>query len=873
MKKISIILILFILTVCRLSASFDLQVYKTDQFTLLFPPGYEDRAALMLSELEAYKTIPEKIVGNKIMNLPIILEDAGQYSQGYANPVYFKMALFNYDDTEASWFRVGMVHEYTHMLQMLKKSGAPTFLSDIFGDILSPNVFAPNWMFEGITTYNESQLAPYTGRLNDSGFESFMGMLVSEGKAPELMKASYSPFETPFGNAPYIYGGEFFGYLSKTYGEEKFSQFFESYGASLLSYFAFVLPAVSMDNTFREVYGKSTEELWKEWSLDIKEKYKNYKMEGEKITNRGFYTDSPVIYEGALYYINNKAVKTGVFDTWGFHNVIQRNLKTGEEKEVISRPNTINAGLKLYDNKIYYSIMQLGFPYPNRFVSGYGYDSVLFEKDMKTGEEKELFEDCIDAFCVTKAGTIIYSKKETYKYGSKIILFDTNTKSKKELFETPYTLTNISATENENSYIVSARLENENSGIFSLNISDKALTKIIDTPWTEDACAVYENKIFYSSNENKSKRIYYYDMTTKAINRLTENGIAHETAFDEENNEVYFVGLNLKGFDIYKKKLEPVKFSPAIYPIVDKKIISKVVYTKGSYLDNLATLYPKIRYPYLDFREGGKYAAGVGLAGMDAAEDFSYDASVFYDSVSKKAGIIISMGMYFLDPVSIGLNYRSLDSYFDLSVQGPVFVSSLGGLSGIRPALAYAYMGANNERQLMPSVTADFNFTLTNGSVFLGSYIQETWLGSNKYLEGYKAELNLSQYLCDSELKIKTGVMKASKCNSDIIGEVRGYSRKVFGKNGIYGSAEVFKPLLELHGGLWNPNIFFQDLVASVFVDGAFTEMESNMSYGAALHLETELFFNVPIDIGIRGQFDNKGNLSENLIFKVMLSY
>jgi hypothetical protein len=850
-----------------------MQVYKTGQFTLFFPSGYEERAELLLSELETYKDIPEGIIGNKLADMPLLLEDAGQYSQGIADPVYRRISLFNYDDNEERWFRSVGVHEYTHMLQMLKKSGAPSVLAGIFGDIVSPGIFAPDWMLEGIAVYDESQISRYSGRLNNSELEPFIAALISEGKSPDLVKASYAPFEYPYGNAPYLFGGEFFGYLSKTYGEDKFGKIFESYGASLLSYLTFVLPAIAMDNTFREVYGKSTEELWKEWSLSAKEKYKNYKMEGIKITDRGFYTDSPVIHIGRLYYINNKAVKTGVYDTWGFHNVIECDLRTGEEKEIISRTSHINPGLRFFREKLYFTVEQLGFPYPNRYESGYGFDSVLCEKDMETGKEKELFRDSISSFCPASANTIIYSGNQTYKYGSKIMLYDAATNSKQELFEVPYTITGMSAYRDKNIFIVSARPEKENSGIYELNINDKTMTKIIDTPWTEDAASVYKDRIFYSSNMDGAKRLYCYDTKDKKTYRLTTNGTAHETAFDEINNDIYFVGVDLKGFDIYKKKFRPERIRPEKYAAEEPRPRVLPSFTKGSYLDDLATLYPKIRYPYFDYRNDGAYAAGAGLMGTDAAGDFYYDASVFYDSVSKKAGTIINAGMYFLNPAVISVNYQSLENYFAIGMEGPVYTSLLGGISSIKPALVYAYKGSTGQKQLIPYVTADFLYTLTNGSVFLASYIQQPWLGSNRQVESFKAELDVNQYLGASVMKIRTGFIKSTSETSDLMGDVRGYADKALGKKGIYGSAEIFKPLLELHTGLWNPNIFFQDVVGSVFCDSAFTEMQSQLSYGVALHLETEVFMNVPLDIGVSGQVDKDGKFSSNLIFKVLLNY
>jgi hypothetical protein len=229
------------------------------------------------------------------------------------------------------------------------------------------------------------------------------------------------------------------------------------------------------------------------------------------------------------------------------------------------------------------------------------------------------------------------------------------------------------------------------------------------------------------------------------------------------------------------------------------------------------------------------------------------------------------VGFSFLNPLILAVNYKSLESYFGAGMQVPVYTNLTGGISDIIPSLVYGYKGSTGQKGIMPSINTDFKFITTNGSIYIGSFLEQPWLGSNRRSETYKAELNVNQYLGASVIKIKAGFVTSTL--KYMIGDVRGYAGKAEGKKGAYASAEVFKPLLEMHGGLWNPNIFFQDLIASVFFDSAFTELESRLSYGAALHLETKIFMNVPLDIGVRGQFDREGRFSQDLIFKVMMGY
>jgi hypothetical protein len=870
-KKPALLVFVFILFAPLLPAFWDMQVYKTQQFTLFFPPGYEVRARQLIIDLESCKTIPEDIIGNKLYNLPVTLEDAGLYVQGYADPVFYHMAIFNQEDVEENWFMQGGVHEYTHMLQMTKTGGAPAVLTAIFGNVMSPNVFAPDWIFEGITVHNESRISQYSGRLNNGGFDSYLGMMTAEGLAPDIMKASYSPFEPPYGNAPYLFGGEFLGYLSKTYGVDKFKVFFESYGSSLMSYFNYILPGLGMDNTFREVYGKSTQELWKDWTDSVREKYRNFKMEGERITNRGFYTGEPLVYKDKIYYIYNGAEKTGVYETWGFHYIIERDLKSGDEKTVVWRTSQIINELKILDGKLYYCVNRVSSGYHNSFENGYGYEAALFERDLASGEERELFSDSINSFSPAAGGFVYYFNNDKNKFGSNLMVYNDRIKEKKLLYATDYFVTSLCATNDRNIYAVAARTADANRSIYFLDMTTYNFKAVVDTPWDEKEAVVYGNKIFFSSDMDMKLRAYCYDMDSGIICRLTDNGVAGTTAYDVSNNDLYFAGLNRDGFDIYRKKAVFEKIDIPFYP-AKKEIVPAICdYKEGSYLDDLATLYPKIRYPAVGIKSDRSYELGVGMIGNDAADEISYQASIFYDKANNRAGTVMLADLLFFKPAYFETSYTSITGDLNLGLVAPVYSSSLGGLSNISTAVFYGIKPDSSEKYIVPQADFNFSFPFTALSVNFRAYFEKPWTGSQKNSESYIACGAINQYVSSSVLKISGGISKSSEEQQNFIGEVRGYDGLARGKKGVYAGAEFFKPLLKLRAGLWNPDIFFQDLVASVFIDSAYTEMESRLSCGAALHLETEMFFNVPMDIGVSEQRTKEGDFSTSLIFKIMM--
>lgn len=167
------------------------------------------------------------------MQVAIVIDDTGISFDGSDDPLYSRIHLLRahpdgWAGTENWWSLVG-VHEYTHQLSLTKTSGLSDLLTGIFGkfELFIPNILAPGWIVEGITTYSESQLTPYQGRLNDGVYDAYMATRVKDGRLPSILDASNVPSEFQKIDIIYAYGDEFMDYLAKTYGEEKITQSFQ----------------------------------------------------------------------------------------------------------------------------------------------------------------------------------------------------------------------------------------------------------------------------------------------------------------------------------------------------------------------------------------------------------------------------------------------------------------------------------------------------------------------------------------------------------------------------------------------------------------------------------------------------------------------
>ena len=95
---------------------------KNDSFTIFYSSGQEFLAREVLQTLESYRQAVEELVGNNSKNLPVVLEDVGSMSNGYADAVFKRIHLFTYPPSTGessfsqNWWDLVGVHEYTHLL-------------------------------------------------------------------------------------------------------------------------------------------------------------------------------------------------------------------------------------------------------------------------------------------------------------------------------------------------------------------------------------------------------------------------------------------------------------------------------------------------------------------------------------------------------------------------------------------------------------------------------------------------------------------------------------------------------------------------------------------------------------------------------------
>jgi hypothetical protein len=826
----SIIFLLSQVLICFLSyADANWRAKKSAHFTVFYREGYGKDAEQLILNLEYYRDKIRELTGNNDINGHsfITLHDAGIFPNGYYNPIFDTIGIFTYSPQKRfissveNWYRYVGIHEYTHKMQITNTTELPEIATTLFGTPFHPNLWTPSWILEGITVYSESQASCYEGRLNDGYFSSYIKTRAKEGKFPNLNTITHLPFEYPYGEGCYLYGGRFFQYLAKKYGEDKFSAFFSTIGSSVFSYLGPIFPYFSIDKAARVTFGKPIKVLFSEWREYEEDNAREWRIEGERLTTYGCDITYPLLHQGKLYYVREYTLKTGAYNYFYATEIRAMDLNSGEDKVIVPLTSSIPTHLRIESNKLYYAIFETKRGYQGSPFLGFGLVSSLYEKDLTEGKQNFLFKEEIRAFCPISSNELLYAKDTKNSFGSSLFLFYKKEKRKKLLFNIPYLISEIIFTK-EGIFVV-ARKNWNNWSIFKLTIEDGTLTPIIDTPFDECNISFANDILYFAANYENVYRIYAYHLKDKKLFRLTEYGYADYPIVDPNTDKLYFVGLTSKGFDIFKKELQLNEFVLPEYKKSTRPIFTPSEIQEVGYIENLKTLFPKVRLPF---------PIGAILIGGDAVGE-NYYILIPYLFANTKEGET--------EKLKVGLGASVVSEFFKPSIFYCSFIT--GELVEVRwgypllwrltPGLSFSYLSLETgiydkfkEEYVTPEISVGFRFPYWNANLAANYYI-------SRKQSGFQARSSIRKYISRSHLIILANYDHQKKLKARSFPEINLNNLLTF---------EYSLPLLKIRKGLWNPNIYFEDISCALFSESAFKRKDILLGGGVELRQEVSIF-------------------------------
>jgi hypothetical protein len=132
--------------------------------------------------------------------------------------------------------------------------GLPKALRYVFGQVMSPNVLSPAWIYDGVGAYL------YRGYAPGARPNPFDDMIRSQVPPPDLAQLSNSSETWPGPEAYRIYGRSFIAWVVDRYGWSAMLDFFRFHGRGLLP--------VAVTTKAVKAFGATWEELWTQYQLE-----------------------------------------------------------------------------------------------------------------------------------------------------------------------------------------------------------------------------------------------------------------------------------------------------------------------------------------------------------------------------------------------------------------------------------------------------------------------------------------------------------------------------------------------------------------------------------------------------------------------------
>ncbi len=288
MKRSTFCLLLFLLAALgvpspgesRLDPRLNWSTLETPHFSILFHDGGDviaARAATIAEEV--HQLLSPDLLWQPAEKTRLILADVSDAANGLATPfpfnriiIYLRSPLeepFSITDNE-DWLRIVIIHEYAHILHLDNVQQGPAILRRIFGRLYFPNLFQPNWLIEGLATYEETALSQ-GGRGRSSYTEMLLRTAVLTGTFPDLAQGATSPDSWPGGELPYLYGVKFYQYLVAKYGPTLPGALSQRYAGRSLPFM--------VDSTARAVFGSTFKAEWLHWQQQLQREYEAKALE------------------------------------------------------------------------------------------------------------------------------------------------------------------------------------------------------------------------------------------------------------------------------------------------------------------------------------------------------------------------------------------------------------------------------------------------------------------------------------------------------------------------------------------------------------------------------------------------------------------
>ncbi|HEY4485250.1 MAG TPA: hypothetical protein VI702_02845, partial [Nitrospiria bacterium] len=575
------------------------------------------------------------------------------------NPVPF---LVGFDD----WLRDVITHEYTHILQLDMNTGFPSVMRTIFGrqpvpflifNSAIPNILQPDWLIEGLATYEETATG-VSDRRDNAYADMLLRMAVLEDRFPTLDQAGGR--ETwPGHQIQYLFGARFYDYIARRFGEGVLKELSLEYSDNVIPFF--------VGTTGRQILGQSYDSLWENWKAELKIRYdqqqEQLKSEGvtstAPITDRGDYNLGPrvspdgrrVAYT-ALNPHNYPTVRMVDLHDGGDHPLARRNVGFTASWSPDGGKLAFSQ-LEVYRNYSEYSDLYL-FDLSKENLKRLTYGARLRDPDFHPDGTRVV---CVENRLGENRLTIHHldtGQQESLDWTGKDLLFTHPRWSPDGKFVA------VSAWKNGLQDI--ALLDMENKKV-SMTLMDRSqdLTPV----WSPDG-----TYMLFSSDRTGVYNVFAYAIETGELFQVTNVlGGAFTPEVTPDGTEIIFSYYSSRGFDLHRMAWDPTSWRKVEGTLEDRTEAPMTQETRvplnASSYSPWPTLRPRFWTPIFGSDESGSQI-GAATGGADVLGRHRFDAVALYGTATHRP--------------AFSLQYEN-DSFY------PTLHAGISGLAVVHPDL------------------------------------------------------------------------------------------------------------------------------------------------------------------------------------------
>ena len=243
---------------------------ETQHFRVTFPVQLEalGRNAALSAE-RAFIALRESFVRAPSGRIDLLLTDHSDLASGAAHivpsnrivvsaqPPLEGLALSHFDD----WLELVITHELAHVFHLDRSGPLGSAIRSILGRVPwtwppFPGYATSFFGIEGVAVHRES-LHTRAGRVHGSFHEAIVRTQALGGESESVGQALGRSPKWPATDRPYVFGAQFYRYLSDAYGEPAVVRFLETIADQWIPY--------RLDAAARASFGPSFHELWVDW--------------------------------------------------------------------------------------------------------------------------------------------------------------------------------------------------------------------------------------------------------------------------------------------------------------------------------------------------------------------------------------------------------------------------------------------------------------------------------------------------------------------------------------------------------------------------------------------------------------------------------